>query len=1403
MTKDQNIDELEDDELTEYLDKNNDEDLTADSTEEVEEENDEEDDIEPIIYLDDDENKDEDLIKIPYDHSLAKVKEEISLQSPKEQRKEQRAERKEKARLLREKNKKIRAHRKYLKNNPSTLVRYDTNIELGLPLEVVEQRTLDELTNTTGGKKSKSIPRIIFSNVVTFFNILIFIIAGFLIAVGAVTDLAFLIIVTINIVIGTVQEIRAKKMIDELSLMSSPYAKVKRGGEIKEIPTDEVVLDDLILLEPGKQICADSILLDGQVEVNESLLTGEADAIVKKPGDVLLSGSFIVSGRCQARVDKVGKDNYIEHLSNQAKVYKKPKSDLLISLNRIIQIMSIPIILIGVALFLIMYFRNSIDLTTSIRKTAGAMVGMIPSGLFLMSSIALFVGVIRLSQKKVLVQELYCIEMLARVDCICLDKTGTITDGTMVVKNVIDYNTIYGLATKNIISAILNALHDNNMTSQALEAKFGLGKRIKHTAAIPFSSQRKYQAVTFDKFGTFILGAPEFVLGNDFKNFSRDVEKYAKLGYRVLCLAHREGIIHGGNLPDSPIQVASMILIEDNIRPDAIETIKYFKESGVDVRVISGDNPITVSKISQRAGIEEADKYISLDGMSDQDVIRAALEYRVFGRVSPSQKKLIIQTLKAAGKTVAMTGDGVNDILALREADCSIALASGSDAARNCSHLVLLDSNFGSMPQVVAEGRRVINNVTSVASLFLTKTIFSLFLAIQALATGTYPISAIQLILIDTLAIGVPSLLLVNEPNNNPVVGRFLPNVIKKALPGALVILFISLIVFGLANQLNMDNLTLTTIIVIAATHTCLMVLYKACKPFNSLRKWLFVGCYAVFLFAITVLPQLLEFRPIFSWAEYYSDNVKTEYISKYPSVEISKGNYYVIDGKVSSIQANNNYSTINLTMYDETKDANKTGKKYYAINNEKTDYEIAMPTVSFNESGHIFLGGYKINDLKYHDGIEKEIVTDKDGYLYHKYTDDNGTVHEDPLYITLTKSNSYYDFQILYGNYKESEAVKHYKILPTVEMKNGEYIINGVQSTEYRYQASKTDINNNTKPVATINPETMELLINGSPIYKTYNDGTVDTHDTYKVSIPTITSTGNRTQVTSTTTLDERNDMYFGGVDTNVSIFEVYGHKEVYYDELYNARYNYTIAKADGNGGYIYYKYYKATGKVYKFLRVEPGKEYIYDENGGSPKSFFDGEPADDALVADFVFDGFNSEEDFTKYYSVDSNLDGTMGAPGYAINVNDAVNRLQASVEASDSTYRLSYDSTITTDDVKTLATLDNSLYAPSIVTTEAGHYIINGYYSEYEYGGGDLSPRKDENNYLVLNNTKTNYLISSNDINITKGGIVKFLSAQSKIFLLMLCLLAGPLMKILRNAIPWIRKQAKIIQGFISKF
>ncbi len=1401
MTKDSKLDELDDEELVEYLESRSQEDLVADETAPEDKEDEELKDNGPNMALESEvdaqENKlimenenDDDYIQIPVNPELAKVKEEVPMLAVNAQKKAQKAEKKEKAKLQRIKMKKIKAHRKYLKKHPTTLVRYDTDIEQGLPLEVVEQRVLDELVNESGERKSKSIPQIFASNIISFFNILIFIIAGFLISVGAVTDLAFLVIVLVNITIGIVQEIKAKKMIDELSLMSAPYAVVKRGGVVREIQVNEVVLDDLLILEPGRQICSDSIVLDGQIEVNESLITGESDAIVKTAGDQLYSGSFVVSGKCAARVDKIGKQNYIENLSDQAKVYKKPKSDLLISLNRIIKFMSIPVIIIGVSLFLIMYLKNGMEWVTSIRKTAGAMIGMIPSGLFLMASIALYVGVIRLGQKNVLVQELYCIEMLARVNCICLDKTGTITDGTMVVKNVIDYNTVYGLATKNIISAMLNALQDSNMTSQALIAKFGLGKRIRHIASIPFSSQRKYQAVTFDKFGTFVLGAPEFVLGDTYKQVSKDVEKYAKLGYRVLCLAHKEGTITQGELPQGSIEVVSMILIEDNIRPDAISTIKYFKDSGVQVRVISGDNPITVSKISQRAGVDGAERYISLDGMSDQEVISAALKYTVFGRVSPNQKKLIIQTLQSAGLTVAMTGDGVNDILALREADCSIALASGSDAARSCSHLVLLDSNFGSMPSVVAEGRRVINNVTNVASLFLTKTIFSLFLAIQALITGAYPISAVQLILIDVLAIGIPSLLLVNEPNNNPVSGKFLPNVIKKALPGALVILAMSLVVFGLSSSLNLDNISYTTIIVIAATHTCLMVLFKACKPFNTIRKVLCTVCYSVFLFAIFILPQLLEFRPLFKPFEYYSSTYTTEYISSYPKVEISKDNFYVVDGQVISLQVNSNSTTTSLTGHVNS------GKYYYGINGTRIDKEMLFPTLSFDDTGKVFAGGYKVNGITYHEGIEDQIKVDENGLLF--YQNDEGQLT--PINITLTKPNSYYDFTMPYGAYKEADAVRQFKILPTVELKDGEYVINGVQSTEYKYRAENAQYIQGEKLEVKIDPKSLELLINGKRIYATKNDGEVS-KEPYKVSLPKITTTGDRIERVATTTglstVDLRNNMYFDSVYTGLNIFQIYGVAEqVNIDYTEDKRYVIFSEELDENDNLQLYRYvyYPEEDEVYRVLDADSADEAKYQ------------------YINNFKFDTI-SVLDFRGFFSAkrEDPTDNTSAiVKDREIDVNDVYgernNPLKLTISVGNqyaSVYTLMQD--LGEQEIMKTSTLsiDTASFAPTVEVTTRGHYIIDGYYTQYEYNGNELAPKKNNNNYLVLGGTVTDYPISSNNIVTIKDGIVTELSINAKIFLLMLCALAIPLMKFFQGLVPWIKKQLQFIQNVISKF
>ena len=1248
--------------------------------------------------------------------------------------------------------------------------------DFGLTNAQVDQRFSEGLNNINDNKNTKSIPKIFFSNIFTFFNILMFIIAGFLISVQAFTDLVFLLIVSVNIILGIIQEIRAKNMIDNLRLMSAPVANVIREGVKKEIAVDEVVLDDIILFETGNQICADSILIEGNVEVNESLLTGESDAIIKKPGDVLYSGSFIVSGKCKCRVDKVGEHNYVEKLSSQAKQYKKPKSDLLMSLNLIIKVMTVPVVVLGLSLFFSMTMRggltsfnfldyfngmgNYMDLRPVIRKTAGAMIGMIPSGLFLTSSIALFIGVIRLSQRNVLVQELYCIEMLARVNCICLDKTGTITDGTMSVKNVIDFNSINGLATKNVVSAMLNALQDTNLTSQALREKFGMGKRIKHIASIPFSSQRKYQAVTFEKYGTYILGAPEFVLKEHFTPYKKDVDKYALMGYRVLCLAHKDGIIVDNKLPDNKPEVVSMILIEDNIRPDAINTIKYFKDSGVLVKVISGDNPLTVSKISQRAGVLNADEYISLDGLSDQEVIKAATRYTVFGRVSPAQKRLLIHTLKESGLTVAMTGDGVNDILALKEADCSIAVASGSDAACNCSHIVLCDSNFDSMPYVVREGRRVINNVTSVASLFLTKTIFSLLLAIQALITGNYPISTNQLFLIDVLAIGLPSVILVYEPNNNPVQGKFLFNVIKKALPGALVILIISLIVFGLKDSLNFDSTTLSTIIVIAATHTCLMVLNKVCKPYNTLRRILFGFCYTIFLIAIFAGPQFFEFRPLVGFSEYYSDSTTIEMITSYPKIDISKDNYYVVDGKVIDLQTDNNIKTPTLSSVLNNNDS----KFYYAINNTMIDTLVNIPDLSYDNQGNIYFGGYAlVNNLKYNDDFISSIRVDENGYVYS---------NNEALNIKLKNSSVYYNYSTKYGTSSEDEAIKQFRIMPTIELKNGEYVINGIQSNEKSYKAP-VYLTSADSLVVTINPSNLELLINGDPIYATFKDGSLDT-EPYKVSLPTIT-----------TNADDRNNpgaIYINATRTGKSIFTIYGKTRLFESPKSNEPIKtYSLFMKD------------SSDKILEIAKVEstsPSFEdaYFYvtlDEESGEYKL---SQEIDNFNINDIVNKGFKN------LYSINSSLNYEN------IDINNPITGLSIKVENAKSSYILAQGDN--TFDTGAYGSLNNAILAPTITVTKSNNYIINGYYTEYSASSYELNPHKNSDNYLVLGNQVTDFKISTNDISTQTGGIVTQLSISSKILLLLLCLLAGPLMKIFQFAVPWLKSSIKDFLKLLSR-
>ncbi len=757
--------------------------------------------------------------------------------------------------------------------------RYNPDVTAGLSTDDVELRMMAGLANISETGSTKSIPTIVRTNILTFFNFLNFSIAAALILVKAsISNLFFMGVITANITIGIIQEIRAKKTIDKLSLLSAPTAIVIRDGDEFEIAVQDVVIDDILFLSSGKQIPADSVVREGTIEVNESLLTGESDPIIKRKGDTLYSGSFVVSGSCHAQATAIGKDIYIQKLTNQAKRYKKPESDLLGSLKMIIRIVGILIPILAGFLLYLMYTKQSWDPTLTfwqtlstpefsliVRQTAGAMIGMIPSGLFLLTSMALAVGVIRLAQNNTLVQELYCIEMLARVDTLCLDKTGTITDGTMTVKSIIEYKNETGLVLKNIISAMINAQNDQNLTSDALAERFGTAKRIRHKELIPFSSSRKYSAVQFDRYGTFILGAPEFVVKDNYSMIEKEVDKQSAEGYRVLVVAHSSASIKDNKIDGKSVPLA-LIMIEDTIRPDAIETIEYFKSHNVDVKVISGDNPATVSRISQRAGIANAEKYVSLEGMQDKEVVRSASRYTVFGRVSPQQKKLLIESMKNNGRTVAMTGDGVNDILALKEADTSIAMASGSEAARNVSHLVLLDSNFSSMPKVVSEGRRVINNVQRVSTLFLTKTIFSFLLAIVAIVRqGAYPIQPSQLVLIDYLVIGIPSFFLALEPNNKLVKGKFLWNILKAALPGALVVMINSLIIFGFESSLGMNSVTVSTLIVISATVVSLTVLYRVSTPFNKMRRTLFIIMVSTFFLAIVFIPIFFDFAPFYT----------------------------------------------------------------------------------------------------------------------------------------------------------------------------------------------------------------------------------------------------------------------------------------------------------------------------------------------------------------------------------------------------------------------------------------------------------------------------------------------------------------------------------------------------------
>jgi len=713
--------------------------------------------------------------------------------------------------------------------------RYNTSVNEGLSNDQVDLRKSQKLTNEMH-VISKSYFVIVFRNIFTFFNILFFGLAAWLIYAKAYSDLFFMSVVLTNLAIGIYQQVKAKRTVDKLSIMNAPTATVIRSKKEQMIYSKEVVLDDIIVLSAGKQIPADAVVLQGDIEVNEALLTGESDTIVKNKDATLLAGSFVVSGKCFAQVLAVGKHTYVSKLTKAGKKLKRPKSEILSALNVLIRIVALIIIPIGV----FSYYTNinlGLQYQDTVVKTSASMIGIIPAGLYLTTSIALAVSSMKLARRKALVQNLYSIEMLARVDVLCLDKTGTITDGTMTVENFITGRN--KLKNKRVISSMLYHLDQSDITSQGLKKYFGQENHYTPILSVPFSSKRKYSAVAFRRIGTYIIGAPEFILNID-ENLNSQIEEFTSKGKRVLALASTRATLSKDGFNGETFAEA-LIVLEDNVREDAFQTLSYFYENDVDIKVISGDSIKTVSEIAERAGVKDARNAISLEGKSDLEVIEAATRYTVFGRVVPDQKKLLVETLKSKDLRVAMTGDGVNDILALKAADVSIAMASGSEAARNVSELVLMDSNFASMPKVVREGRRVINNIEKISSLFLMKTVYSfLIVLLTFVLSKPYPFRPIQMTLIELFVIGIPAFMLALESNNNKVTGKFIPKAIKRALPGSIVVFLNILALYILQEPIGLTDYEVSTISAITTLVAGLIMLYIFCQPFNFYRQTLF-----------------------------------------------------------------------------------------------------------------------------------------------------------------------------------------------------------------------------------------------------------------------------------------------------------------------------------------------------------------------------------------------------------------------------------------------------------------------------------------------------------------------------------------------------------------------------------
>lgn len=750
---------------------------------------------------------------------------------------------------------------------------YSINIT-GLTYEEVRQRVEEGLTNRADISTDKTTKEIVISNVFTYFNLIFLVITILLIMVGSFRNLTFLPIIIGNTVIGIVQEIRAKKTLEKMSLLNAPHADVIRNGSVKQISTEELVKDDVILLTAGKQICADAVVISGNIQVNESLLTGEADEVEKTEGSTLMSGSFVVSGECYARLEKVGNESYISKLSLEAKsMGGKEQSEMIRSINLIVKWVGIVIIPIGLILFWQSHFVNGESITKSVTSTVAAIIGMIPEGLYLLTTVALALSTMKLARKKVLLHDMKSIETLARVDVLCVDKTGTITEPDMKLKEIFlcknsgADGTQTALTLDELKSLILdyaNASVDNNATMLALKA-YAADTLTNNTSALhrtavsqqAFSSSLKYGSVTFSD-GTYLLGAPEFIMHEDFARIEEEIIPYADKGDRVLLFARYDGenVENGINGSVTPL---GFVALANPIRENAVKTFEYFKSQGVAIKVISGDNPRTVSRIAIQAGIESAESFVDAATLDTEDKIADAVnKYTVFGRVTPKQKKQLVKALQAKGHTVAMTGDGVNDILAMKDADCSVAMASGSEAAAQAAQVVLLDSDFAHMPDVVYEGRRVVNNIQRSASLFLVKNIFSLLLSLfSVILMVTYPLEPAQVSLISMFTIGVPGFLLALEPNKDRINGHFITNVMLKALPGGLtdVIAVGALVVCG--EVFCISDASIGTIATLVLSVVGFMILFKISEPLNGMKYAVIIGNIAGLVFSGFFLKKL------------------------------------------------------------------------------------------------------------------------------------------------------------------------------------------------------------------------------------------------------------------------------------------------------------------------------------------------------------------------------------------------------------------------------------------------------------------------------------------------------------------------------------------------------------------